>query len=567
MEPCSGSLLGSYLHSCSMWGSFSRGLSIHRTWGLKVENNIFYKIVGHALLVGSYMDRSFSTSEAVIGRKNGWWEEGSMIRNNVIINVSGAEGLSSSEMLAPAGIYTFSPTSAIEGNRVCAAGYGYVLHLVTSQTVQAPLLSFNWNTAHSCTRYGLLVYPEFQPPWNNDTGFTLFQNFMVWGSAGGAQIFRSNNLHLRNFQVYACRDFGIDILESDTNTLVTDSFLLGHFTHEGSLCMSVGIKTPKRWGLTISNTTFVNFDLNCVAIRTCSGCSQGQVSGEGQVHVFLQVKHGAPPTVSASTSVSESALKWSLPETWQDVEKGWGGYNHTIPGPGDDVLILPMLFVFLSGTLENPLGKDQRLLILLRASEEIFCDRFDGIRVDPGTIGVYGKLRLHSAYPKKSWVHLGADIAPGNERNASSLITGNQIYTRPSVVSILVQPSDGEVGIELPIQPRLIFLDEKNERVEALGLPSEPWIISVSLEGTSESMLKGCTQAETQDGYVTFSRLAVLTSGSNWHLVFTVTFPPEIKPEDISESQAKEQKKNTHISSKPRELQVKTAKEDAMMGE
>ncbi|EDM18654.1 rCG43431, isoform CRA_b, partial [Rattus norvegicus] len=453
------------------------------------------------------------------------------------------------------------------GNRVCAAGYGYVLHLVTSQTVQAPLLSFNWNTAHSCTRYGLLVYPEFQPPWNNDTGFTLFQNFMVWGSAGGAQIFRSNNLHLRNFQVYACRDFGIDILESDTNTLVTDSFLLGHFTHEGSLCMSVGIKTPKRWGLTISNTTFVNFDLNCVAIRTCSGCSQGQVSGEGQVHVFLQVKHGAPPTVSASTSVSESALKWSLPETWQDVEKGWGGYNHTIPGPGDDVLILPMLFVFLSGTLENPLGKDQRLLILLRASEEIFCDRFDGIRVDPGTIGVYGKLRLHSAYPKKSWVHLGADIAPGNERNASSLITGNQIYTRPSVVSILVQPSDGEVGIELPIQPRLIFLDEKNERVEALGLPSEPWIISVSLEGTSESMLKGCTQAETQDGYVTFSRLAVLTSGSNWHLVFTVTFPPEIKPEDISESQAKEQKKNTHISSKPRELQVKTAKEDAMMGE
>ncbi|XP_008765159.2 fibrocystin [Rattus norvegicus] len=686
-----GAMRGSYLHSCSMWGSFSRGLSIHRTWGLKVENNIFYKIVGHALLVGSYMDRSFSTSEAVIGRKNGWWEEGSMIRNNVIINVSGAEGLSSSEMLAPAGIYTFSPTSAIEGNRVCAAGYGYVLHLVTSQTVQAPLLSFNWNTAHSCTRYGLLVYPEFQPPWNNDTGFTLFQNFMVWGSAGGAQIFRSNNLHLRNFQVYACRDFGIDILESDTNTLVTDSFLLGHFTHEGSLCMSVGIKTPKRWGLTISNTTFVNFDLNCVAIRTCSGCSQGQggfpvktrqlkfvnssnlvafpfphaavlqdldgslsgkngshvlasmetlsdtcltnasfsqivsgsvcgeavlfhrmsiglaksldvpknltmtdirnrtitinyvddtlsnsygwmallldqetyllqfegpwtdgslqysatfdnfapgnylllmhrdllpypdillrcgsrvgqslpshplpsrdgacdwffhrqlrqltylVSGEGQVHVFLQVKHGAPPTVSASTSVSESALKWSLPETWQDVEKGWGGYNHTIPGPGDDVLILPNKTVLVDtdlpvlrclyvmgtlefpvdrsnvlsvaclliaggelkvGTLENPLGKDQRLLILLRASEEIFCDRFDGIRVDPGTIGVYGKLRLHSAYPKKSWVHLGADIAPGNER----IIVHNAVDWQPHDKIVLssssYEPHEAEV--------------------------------------------------------------------------------------------------------------------------
>ena len=41
----------------------------------------------------------------------------------------------------------------------------------------------------------------------------------------------------------------------------------------------------------------------------------------------------------------------------------------------------------LSGNLENPFEKDQRLLILLRASEEIFCDHFDGIHVDPGTIG------------------------------------------------------------------------------------------------------------------------------------------------------------------------------------
>jgi hypothetical protein len=40
--------------------------------------------------------------------------------------------------------------------------------------------------------------------------------------------------------------------------------------------MSAGIKTPQRWELTISNTTFVNFDGNCVAIRTCSGCFQGQ---------------------------------------------------------------------------------------------------------------------------------------------------------------------------------------------------------------------------------------------------------------------------------------------------
>lgn len=32
--------------------------------------------------------------------------------------------------------------------------------------------------------------------------------------------------------------------------------------------------------------------------------------------------------------------------------------------------------------------------------------------------------------------------------------------------------------------------------------------------------------AETRDGYVSFSNLAILISGSNWHFLFTVTSPP-----------------------------------------
>lgn len=44
-------------------------------------------------------------------------------------------------------------------------------------------------------------------------------------------------------------------------------------------------------------------------------------------------------------------------------------------------------FSLYTGTLENPLEKEQKLLILLRASEGVFCDRFSGIHIDPGTIG------------------------------------------------------------------------------------------------------------------------------------------------------------------------------------
>lgn len=43
-----------------------------------------------------------------------WSEQGSIIRNNVIISVSGAEGLSSPEMFTPSGIYIRSPTNVIE---------------------------------------------------------------------------------------------------------------------------------------------------------------------------------------------------------------------------------------------------------------------------------------------------------------------------------------------------------------------------------------------------------------------------------------------------------------------
>ncbi|XP_008823437.1 fibrocystin [Nannospalax galili] len=687
-----GAMRGSYLQSCTIWGSFSRGLSIHGTQGLKVDSNVLYKIMGHALLVGTFTERRYNSCETIAEGKDGWSEQGNVIRNNVILSVSGAEGLSNSEMLAPCGIYIHSPTNMIEGNRVCGAGYGYFFHLVTRETSEAPVLSFTHNTAHSCTRYGLLIYPKFKPPWNDHTGPTVIQNFRVWGSAGGAQISRSSNLYLKNFQVYSCRDFGLDILESDANTSVTDSLLVGHFAHKGSLCMSAGMKTPKRWELVISNTTFVNFDfINCVAIRTCSGCSQGQggftvktrqltfinstnlvafpfphaavledldgslsgkngshilasmetlsasclanrsvsqivpgsicgervlfhrmsiglmnalgvsknltmtdsrnktttvnyvcdtlsshhgwmallldqetytlqfqspwidrslqysatfdsfaprnyllvvhkdlppypdilircgsqvgqalpahplpgqdkgcdwffnsqlrrliymVSGEGQVQVFLQVKEGVPPKISASTLVPESALKWSLPETWLDVEEGWGGYNQTTPGPGDDVLILPNRTVLVDtdlpllkglyvmgtlefpvdrsnvlsvacllvaggqlkvGTKENPLEKEQRLLILLRASEEVFCDRFDGIRIDPGTIGVYGKVQLHSAYPKKSWVRLGADIAPGNERIIVEDAVDWQPHDRIILGSSSYEPHEAEI--------------------------------------------------------------------------------------------------------------------------
>ncbi|XP_014803864.1 PREDICTED: fibrocystin-like, partial [Calidris pugnax] len=364
---------GSYIRGCCVLDSFCQGLHLTGISNLSVDSNVFYNISGHGLLLGEGL------------------EEGNKVTNNIVIGLSGTDSLSNIETLSPAGIYVRAPANHIKGNTVCAAGYGYFFHLSPEGPSKMPLLSFSENVAHSCTRYGLLVYPEYLPKspnrpvqfnnftaWSNQGGAQIFRssnleiqhfwiyackdfgidiveslgntsvsdsvlightgqqgntvcaagygyffhlspegpskmpllsfsenvahsctrygllvypeylpkspnrpvqfnNFTAWSNQGGAQIFRSSNLEIQHFWIYACKDFGIDIVESLGNTSVSDSVLIGHTGQQERTCMSAGLKTPKRYQLFISNTSFRNFDANtCAAIRTCSGCHQGQ---------------------------------------------------------------------------------------------------------------------------------------------------------------------------------------------------------------------------------------------------------------------------------------------------
>lgn len=51
---------------------------------------------------------------------------------------------------------------SLQGNTVCAAGYGYLFHLSPEGPSKMPLLSFSENVAHSCTRYlGTFGWKDF----------------------------------------------------------------------------------------------------------------------------------------------------------------------------------------------------------------------------------------------------------------------------------------------------------------------------------------------------------------------------------------------------------------------
>ncbi|OBS63942.1 hypothetical protein A6R68_07519, partial [Neotoma lepida] len=86
------------------------------------------------------------------------------------------------------------------------------------------------------------------------------------------------------------------------------------------------------------------------------------------------------------------------------------------------------------GTLEFPVDRSNVLSVacLLIAGGEL-------------KVGVYGKLLLHSAYPKKSWVHLGADIAPGNERIIVDDAVDWQPHDKVILSSSSYEPHEAEV--------------------------------------------------------------------------------------------------------------------------
>ncbi|KAJ1148974.1 hypothetical protein NDU88_001796 [Pleurodeles waltl] len=254
-----GHMTDSYIRGCSILHSFGRGLSLSSTSSLKVENNLFYNISGHGLLLEEGM------------------EHGNRIWRNAVIGIFPTVALSNIEILSPAGILIRSPTNTVEENIVWDAGIGFFFHLSPEGPSQASLQSFSSNTATYCTRSALEVYPEYCPKSTRETAMAVFQSFTAWRSRGGVEIHRSSNLQLQHFQIFSCTDFGIDITESLGNTSLVDSLLLGRFTGKSDSCMVAGLKTPKIFQLLVSNTTFVNFDQHsCTAINTCSDCYQGQ---------------------------------------------------------------------------------------------------------------------------------------------------------------------------------------------------------------------------------------------------------------------------------------------------
>lgn len=143
-----------YVRGCAIHQTFNRGTTIHGVHYLVVEDNVYYRTMGHTI----FLEDGIETNN--------------IIQRNLVVHVSVASSLLSSDM-DPSGLWQARPTNYIRENHfVGSAGNGAWFELVASPTGPSAttgicplgdhLLQYDRNVHHS-NSLGLRVYPIYIP--------------------------------------------------------------------------------------------------------------------------------------------------------------------------------------------------------------------------------------------------------------------------------------------------------------------------------------------------------------------------------------------------------------------
>lgn len=109
-----------------------------------------------------------------------------------------------------------------------------------------------------------------------------FYTLLAYNNLKGFELTNGGAIQTINFTVLDNKEAGLEFTKVDapwgeSGPLVKDSIVVGHSAVSGSpsACTQGGLVAPSTSRLTVSGTTFVNFDArSCAAIRGCSFCKQ-----------------------------------------------------------------------------------------------------------------------------------------------------------------------------------------------------------------------------------------------------------------------------------------------------
>jgi hypothetical protein len=302
-----GNVHKSYVLGNAIHHTYNRAVTIHGVHYLKIQNNVAYRVKGHAIFIEDGI------------------ETHNLIEDNLVMNVRSSESLLNTDQ-TPACFWITNPNNIWRRNH-CAGSdrYGFWFDLrahpegPSATTSICPtgerLGEFTDNQAHSVGRYALRVFHEHIPrtfpcqsirnnaladPFSeNPPVEAVYQNFVGWrnlrdtviGERLGAVVFR-------NIKSFDNKRAGIEISDSDYSPLgsllIDNALLVGVTADQASNSAAYtairGIITPKKDNLKVQNVRFHNYGTGHTAIETCSHCEHPAATDSGgRVAYFKQL--------------------------------------------------------------------------------------------------------------------------------------------------------------------------------------------------------------------------------------------------------------------------------------
>lgn len=171
-------------------------------------------------------------------------------------------------------------------------------------------------------RYGVWIFRDYFPKRGGGCDSTVsepakFYTLLAYNNLKGFELTNGGAIQTINFTVIDNKEAGIEFTQvkapwGDKGPLVKDSLVVGHSAVSGSpsACTQGGVVAPQSSRLTVSATTFVNFDARtCAALRACS---------------FCEVRQGGFSTrfdkIQFVNSPNKAAFKWEHESVFEDLD-------------------------------------------------------------------------------------------------------------------------------------------------------------------------------------------------------------------------------------------------------
>ncbi|KAM4540003.1 PKHD1 like 1, tandem duplicate 1 [Odontesthes bonariensis] len=267
----------SYVRGCAIHQTFNRAVTIHNTHRLLVEHNVIYDIMGGAFFI-----------EDGIETEN-------VLQYNLAVFVRQSTSLLNDDV-TPAAYWVTNPNNILRHNAAAGGthfGFWYRMHEhpdgpsydpnICQKMV--PLGEFYNNTAHSQGWFGLWIFQDFFPMKNGGCRSrqpepAVFRSLIAWNCEKGAEWVNVGAVQFNGFVMVNNEKAGVEAKRifqwavsgfgEDGGATVSNSTIVGHVDELGlgsEYCTRRGVIAPFDDGMSVLDTTFINFDRSdCTAV-------------------------------------------------------------------------------------------------------------------------------------------------------------------------------------------------------------------------------------------------------------------------------------------------------------